>query len=235
MATKKCDIDGIGTVALYKRRGAHGMRLSVTGKGDVRVTLPYWLPYAAGLEFVQAKKSWVLAELAKFQTNLLRQGQQIGRSHRLVFFAKLDSAKISSRVSGQTIRISHPALMDISHPDVQKSAQNACIRALRDQAEAELPEKLRGLSARYHLPFQSVEIKRLTGRWGSCDQQKHIVLNLFLLQLPDDLIDYVLIHELTHTKVMRHGPDFWQEFETHLPGAKSRRKQIRNYHPRIGT
>jgi predicted metal-dependent hydrolase len=72
---------------------------------------------------------------------------------------------------------------------------------------------------------------RLKGRWGSCDQDKNIVLNLFLMQLPWQLIDYVLLHELCHTMHLDHGPGFWQTFLMHKPTAKDLRREIRHYQP----
>jgi len=51
------------------------------------------------------------------------------------------------------------------------------------------------------------------------------------MQLPWHLIDYVLLHELTHTKVMRHGAPFWKELERHVPRARALRKEIGSYHP----
>ena len=50
-----------------------------------------------------------------------------------------------------------------------------------------------------------------------------------------ELIDYVLYHELTHTKILHHGPNFWLELERHVPQAKRLRKVIRGYHPVIST
>ena len=71
----------------------------------------------------------------------------------------------------------------------------------------------------------------MTSRWGSCDQQHNIVLNLFLMQLPWELIDYVLVHELAHTQVLRHGPDFWQLMERLLPDCRSLRRRMRDHQP----
>ena len=51
------------------------------------------------------------------------------------------------------------------------------------------------------------------------------------MQLPWHLIDYVMLHELTHTKVMQHGAPFWRELELHVPHAKQLRKEIGEYHP----
>jgi hypothetical protein len=121
--------------------------------------------------------------------------------------------------------------MDSSHPDVQAVAQRAAIRALRSEAEQILPKRLRDLASQYDLDFKSVTIKQLTSRWGSCDQNKDIALNLFLMQLPWSLIDYVLVHELVHTKHLHHGEDFWNTLESLIPDAKNLRAEIRKHKP----
>jgi predicted metal-dependent hydrolase len=89
------------------------------------------------------------------------------------------------------------------------------------------------LASQTGFSYASVGVKQLKSRWGSCNTQREIVLNLFLMQLPWKLIDYVLVHELTHTKVMRHGAPFWHEMERHLPHAKSLRKQMADYQPML--
>jgi len=76
-----------------------------------------------------------------------------------------------------------------------------------------------------------VRIKRLSSRWGSCDSHQNIVLNLYLMQLPWECIDYVLLHELTHTQILRHGAPFWDAMGKLLPNLAAIRKQMRGYHP----
>lgn len=125
--------------------------------------------------------------------------------------------------------------MDPAHPAVQKAAQTASIRALKKEAGQLLPQRLRTLAMQTGFTYKSVGVKQLKSRWGSCTHQKEITLNLFLMQLPWRLIDYVLLHELTHTKVMRHGPPFWKELEKHVPRAKQLSKEIANHHPVLET
>ena len=74
-------------------------------------------------------------------------------------------------------------------------------------------------------------VKRLKSRWGSCDQHTNIILNIFLMQLPWECIDYVLLHELTHTNVLHHGPDFWLAMTQVLPNVTQLRKAMRDYQP----
>ena len=56
-----------------------------------------------------------------------------------------------------------------------------------------------------------------------------INLNANLLHLPSELVDYVLLHELVHTRVKNHGPDFWNELDTVVPNAKQVDQRLKNY------
>jgi predicted metal-dependent hydrolase len=163
----------------------------------------------------------------------LQSGYAIGKAHRL-FFERLPAAKtITTRVAANEVRIGFPTALSPSDPGVQQAAHKASIRALRKEAEVLLPGRLEALAAQTGFNYKSVSIKQLKSRWGSCNSQQEIVLNLFLMQLPWKLIDYVLVHELTHTKVMRHGTPFWREMERHLPHAKRLRKQMSEYQPML--
>jgi predicted metal-dependent hydrolase len=233
MATKEVEIPEIGLVKLYKRKGARSIRLSVDAQGSVRVSLPYWLPFEAGTRFVLSKASWIQEQQPKTVATLTH-GQAIGKSHHLYFWGSLDVDKPNSRIVGSSIKITHPLTLTSDSQEVQKIAERACIRALRSQAESLLPQRLATLAQAHEYDYRSTTIKQLKGRWGSCDTEKNIVLNLFLMQVPWHLIDYVLLHELAHTRALHHGPEFWGEFEAHLPNARALRREMRTYRPVIG-
>lgn len=231
MATKQVLLDSIGAVTLYKRRGNRSLRLSVSAQGEVRVSMPHWLPYKAGEQFARSKARWILANRAKTDTARLEHGQRVGKAHRLYFESSHIASKVGTRLRPSEIYITHPTSLAINHPAVQLAARSASLRALRKEAEQLLPQRLRMLSQKTGLEYHSVDVKLLKRRWGSCSSAKHITLNIYLMQLPWHLIDYVLAHELTHTKVMRHGTPFWQELEKHVPLAKRLRKEINQHQP----
>ncbi|HEX8763137.1 MAG TPA: SprT family zinc-dependent metalloprotease [Candidatus Saccharimonadales bacterium] len=231
MATKQVRIPDIGTVTLYKRRGNRSLRLSIGPAGDVRVSLPYWLPYKAGEQFALSKAPWIAENRPKTHGTTLLHGHAIGKAHRIYFEQQAQATKVAARVAANEIRITFPAIYSHEDYDVQEAARSASIRALKKEAEALLPQRLQALAAQTGFSYSSVSVKQLKSRWGSCNSQQEITLNLFLMQLPWHLIDYVLMHELTHTKVMRHGAPFWREMERHVPGAKQLRSQMGNYQP----
>lgn len=206
------------------------MRLSVTADGKVRVTIPTYAPYQTGLAFAHSKRVWLQSQTAQ-RSHTLQNGQEIGKKHRLALSTSFQANKPTSRVTDTEVRVLYPASTAEIDQTVQALAAKACVKALRNEAEAELPGRLANIAESGNFSYKSVSVKQLKGRWGSCDQDKNIVLNLFLMQLPWHLIDYVLLHELIHTQYLHHGPDFWDAFLRHQPNAKQLRKEIRQYQP----
>lgn len=230
MATKLVQVEGIGMVALHKRRGARNIRLSITHSGEVRVTLPFWAPYKAGIDFILSKSEWILEQ--KPEVQLIKQGHQIGKAHHISFEAG-QGESISTRITGNEVRVLLPVGTRWDSDEAQKAAISVGIRALKKEARQLLPRRLQTLADTYGYSFRDVSVKQLKGRWGSCSEQKDIVLNCFLMKLPWNLIDYVLLHELAHTRVMAHGTPFWAEMGRHTPHVQQLRNAIKEYKPTL--
>ena len=100
-----------------------------------------------------------------------------------------------------------------------------------DEAKAKvyLRDRLAELAEIYRLKYNKVFIRNQKTRWGSCSSKDNISLNMKLLHLPENLIDYILLHELVHTRVKNHSKDFWNELETVVPNARTIDKQLREY------
>jgi len=83
------------------------------------------------------------------------------------------------------------------------------IEILRFKAKSYLPFRVQELAEQYDFKYNRVFIKNLKTRWGSCSYKNNINLNLHLMRLPDKLVDYVILHELAHTKEKNHGKGFY--------------------------
>lgn len=112
------------------------------------------------------------------------------------------------RKDGKTFIVC-PSATDFSDETLIAFIRKAIIEAMRQEAKIYLPGRLHKLSLLLGLSYHTVFIKELYSRWGSCSNEKNINLSLFLMLLPDRLIDYVIFHELTHLREMNHGPNFW--------------------------
>ena len=99
----------------------------------------------------------------------------------------------------------------------------------RKNARKVLTQRLSELAETHNFDYGKVSIRSQKTRWGSCSSQNNISLNQNLLHLPDYLIDYVLLHELTHTRVKNHSSKFWNELEKVCPDAKEMRNRLKTY------
>jgi len=229
MPSKEVVVPELGTIELYKRKGSRNIRLSVTPDGRIRVSMPPWVPFQSGLAFAKSKAGWIADQQKKTKQVILINRQSIGKAHHLYFEPSAAALSVSSRLRATQATVTYPSGLAESDRAVQKAARQVAIRALRSEAEALLPKRINYLAEKGGFTYKSVQVKQLKRRWGSCNQSKEIVINLFLVQLPWQLIDYVLWHELSHTKYLHHGEDFWGELLRHEPKAKELRREMRTY------
>jgi len=105
---------------------------------------------------------------------------------------------------------------------------HASPRELMARARNELPPRLLELAARHGLTVTRVSIRNQRWRWGSCSRSGHICLNWRLVTMPEEVRDYVLIHELMHLKRMDHSPKFWKLVAEACPAYKEARAWLRS-------
>lgn len=106
---------------------------------------------------------------------------------------------------------------------------------LRREANRILPSMLEVLAEKHHFTYNKMNVRTARTRWGSCGgrecEQKNINISFFVLLLPKHLIEYVLLHELTHTIEMNHGTQFWEYLDRVTEGrAKALDRELKNYH-----
>jgi hypothetical protein len=193
--------------------------------------MPAYLPYAVGLEFARKKQDWVIAHRAERTPAPLVSGACIGKSYRLVITDASADARLSTAVKGQEIQISIPAGTPAA--EARAATERACERALKTEAEELLGRRLDYLAQKHNYTYKDVRVRKLRARWGSCNSQNLITLSIYLVQLPWHLIDYVLLHELVHTRHMHHQASFWNELTAALPDVNRLRKEIRAYNPSL--
>jgi predicted metal-dependent hydrolase len=102
------------------------------------------------------------------------------------------------------------------------------VEMLRQRAKDTLLPRLEQLAIQHHFSYRKSFIKNNRSNWGSCSGVNNINLNLKIMLLPDHLRDYVLLHELCHTRIKNHGPRFWALLNSLTAGkAKILAKELR--------
>ena len=232
MAQRLLVVPQIGEVVLTKRRGSKNIRISVNSAGQIRVGMPYWTPYEAGILFVKKHKSWIQNQLSVHSPKILADGSRVGKIHRISIIRQQPRRGLAEIFVDST-SIAVKTTQDPGLPSIQKKILKACEQALKLEAESLLPRRLELISRRHQLPYRNIRIRKLTSRWGSCSSKKDINLSYFLVQLSWELIDYVILHELAHTIHQNHSRSFWSFMETKVPNVNGLRRQIRSHKPRV--
>jgi hypothetical protein len=118
---------------------------------------------------------------------------------------------------------------------LRKIDQYADLREIPDlnidleKAQAYLFNRLNYFSEKYNFPYNRAVFRRQKTRWGSCSGRNNINLNIKIAMLPQQLQDYVLLHELVHTKHKNHSREFWGEMDRLTGDARKLRKEMRKY------
>ena len=99
----------------------------------------------------------------------------------------------------------------------------------RVYARKRLVNRLNELALQHDFNFNKVFIRNQKTRWGSCSEQNNINLNIKLVLLPVDLMDYVILHELVHTHIKNHSQAFWRELDSLVSDAKRKHRKLKEY------
>jgi predicted metal-dependent hydrolase len=224
-----------GEVVFRRNTRSKNIRIKISPAKGVLVSVPQHCTDERAINFVIEKELWIRKSLSKMAKTIEKYtvftpGVHFSTySHRLVIQPHSRQV-LGMRLSGQILTVNYPESVDVSHERVQEFIRGAVIKTLRVEAKNYLPERTRELALINGFDVGEVKVRNNKTRWGSCSVKNNINLNIHLMRLPQELIDYVIFHELVHTRVKNHSSSFWVALEKVLPGAKLLDKQLNKYH-----
>jgi len=187
-------------ITIARHRRARRYILRMTAAGGLRLTVPRGASIDAGLAFAKKQGPWIARERC-------RRAEAVApwTDGTLVWFRGEQVPLVvgSSSVSWAT----EIAPLGESPNAVRDAVETYLLRL----AAAELPPRCQDLAAKHGLTISRVTIRNQRTRWGSCSTRGVISLNWRLVQMPPDVADYVILHELMHLKQPNHSRRFWRE------------------------
>jgi predicted metal-dependent hydrolase len=182
--------------------------------------------------------NWIQKNLHKIQS---QEKLQTNFTFGSIFQTKFHSIFIDSTLEikntylkeNKSIKIYISDENEIQSIENQNYIRNVIEKILRIEAKSFLPKRVDELAKKHNFNYQKLAIKNTKTRWGSCSFKNNINLSLHLMRLREELIDYVILHELVHTKVKNHSIEFWTTLDIHCPNSKNLDRELKKYSLRI--
>ena len=141
--------------------------------------------------------------------------QYLGRKYYTQLFVNNDLNGIEIDFTESKFKISLPKFLNN-----QAELVHAFDEYFRAKALEKIKPRIRKWSKETGLDYNELKVRKLEKRWGSCTPSNDIIINIDAIKLPYSLIDYLLVHELVHTKIKSHSKDFWAELSRHISNWK---------------
>lgn len=221
-----------GEISVKRIKRSRRISIRVTPKRTLAMSAPMLTPLFMMRQMIESSRPKLRSMLQQGTAEhpTYTDGDTIGKSH--VLSLKPGDTLHSKLVKNQLI-ITYPNNRSSDDVDVQALVITLVAKTLRKEAKSYLPRRLAYLAEQHGYCYQTIRFSHASGRWGSCSSRGTISLNIALMKLPFELIDYVLLHELCHTVEMNHSPRFWTRVETADPDYKQHRKALKQHTPTI--
>jgi len=194
------------------------LRLQINADRGLQVIVPRGIEKREAEDFIIRKEAWILKHLnAKRERGGIRY---LGNDIKIVQLFDLFIPKHKLSFKEGVLHIKSPE----SSGDEIKTIYEAWLKHL---GKIYIPARTSQLTQKYGFNFSKVIIKGQKTRWGSCSIRKNLSFNYKLMQYREEVIDYVIIHELCHLREMNHSRRFWLLVAEICPDYKSLKKELK--------
>lgn len=207
----------VGSVRLpiHSRRNPRARRYLMRLRSDrsISLTIPRRGNQVEGLEFVRIRSQWIQRQLKRLEAITIPQ-HHWSAGTEILFRGEPVTLQLSSQNQTHTILLgSEKITIRDPHTNLRPLVQ----AKLQTIAKKELPAHVTELARAHDLKIGKITIRNQSTRWGSCSTRGSISLNWRLIQTPNTVRDYIILHELMHLKEMNHSPKFWALVEKVCP------------------
>ncbi|MCL2457233.1 MAG: M48 family metallopeptidase [Defluviitaleaceae bacterium] len=206
------------TVAIYVRGG------------EVEVRAPLRISQREINRFVSEKEQWIL-KICTRQTAQAEKKESFAVDYGSCIFFRGKQCEIT-RYDGQRARFFEEVFC-MPPNFMPHQIKSACVQIYKTLAKKYISERVAFFSAQMGVTPSAVKINSAMKRWGSCSARKSLNFSWRLIMADDCVIDYVVIHELTHLKEMNHSARFWAIVESVLPDFRERKIKLRELQNRL--
>ena len=222
--------DGITIVGAHgitvERREIKHARIAVDEDLRVRVTIPLGFSQEEIDDLIERKAQWIQKQLAFFRE---RRDARIRLSHDEILY--LGEIYTFQHLPGLRSRVAIKGEEKAIYSGHNLLADGALDRWYRKEAKRVIMERLEHFADTYNFTYNRVFIRDQKTLWGSCSSKRNLSFNWRLIQTPLDIVDYIVVHELVHTEILRHTKAYWERVASLYPQHRQARVWLKNFYP----
>ncbi|MDD2566045.1 MAG: SprT family zinc-dependent metalloprotease [Candidatus Gracilibacteria bacterium] len=202
------------------RKKTKNARISIKNTGEVIISVPRFCLPSYPKNLFESKKTWIEEKLFHINNTKSKLEGKIGEIQYLGEFYKIkivENPKTSSIDNENKIISSE---IDLNNLDLLESWY-------KNTAKKYLISRTLEIAENEDFKINKISVRSQISRWGSCSGKNNISLNWRLIKCPENIIDYVIYHELVHTIEKNHSSNFWSKLESYNKNCKESRKWLK--------
>lgn len=212
----------------YKLKKEHRKSLSIRWKRKKKLfqyCVPVWIDNKDINQFLKKNKDKIYKKF-KIYTKKYKNG------NKLKYLGK--NIKLKIRISDNQNYIFKMKNLNIFIKEKSNETIKEVLHSFyKKRAEVFIPARLDFHSKKTKIPYNNINLKNQKTLWGSASDKRNININYRLMLAPIEIIDYVLLHELVHLKIMNHSKEYWNELKKYLKNIKKSKKWLKNNHYKL--
>lgn len=199
------------------------LSISIDSFGRLIVRAPIRFDEERIFAFLKEKESWILRKQAEKKGAGMDLPPDNLDGYEFLLLGKktkiqlVEGTKVGFDAEQNVIYLPH------------KNAKERLVKWLKENAKRILATVTHQKAKEMQTTFQSVSISSAKTRWGTCSFDNKIRYSFRLLYAPKEVVEYVAVHELAHTKHKNHSPQFWAEVTKYVPDWKQKRKWLKTH------
>jgi predicted metal-dependent hydrolase len=202
------------------RSNRRSISIQITPEGEVVVKAPYLVPSIIIKHFVRGKNEWIVRHLGKIHKAGVVKQKQYSQGEEFMYLGNIYKLDIGDYQEIKiTDKLCFPQFLKFR---IQKELNDWYIR----QAREIITKRVDYHSKLMQMEYRGITFSDTSSKWGSCSRDNFLQFNWRLVMAPLQTIDYVVVHELAHTKEKNHGDRFWRIVSLYKPAYKQYRKWL---------
>ena len=202
--------------------------IRIDGQGNVLVSCPLYISDKKVKELVESKAAWISSKLTEIESvnscnKELNSINFLGRNYKVNIY-EIEQDIIRIKLEDNSFEV---YVYNKLKEKKDKYIKDSIVKWYRERARKVFEERIKYYSQKLGVSPNKITIKDQSTRWGSCSSKNNINLNYRVVMAPIEIIDYLIVHELSHMVHLNHSKDFWRLVESILPDYEERKAWLK--------